>query len=1396
MPPPFSHPTVGMTNATFLRHYEADVHNLSRRFNLERSLRYATGHPLPPQCPTATLQWPPEHKRAPSSLGESPHCGRQIADAVSPGYGRPITAQISAPPERTSRPPSRSSSNAPGTRSMVLRRQVISREPLVSRSFLDDLQRRAVASDGTTSTQPASRFVATVSDVRDDGQRKRSINRWPTVAGADYAQSHFHSTEEQPEQPQQKFGAWEPDPRGHSGPGQPSEWRDSHKGVWAVRDDGFRNPRQYTPTATVQSPAQGYAPPPIPPYASPPTHYYTPPPSTAQFYTSSAQEYAIPSPQQYAPPSPQQYTAPSPHSYAHPTTQSFSHLPAQAYTRTSTQSYPQRSTHAWETVVPLKDEAPSLETPSPFIQIPRKPVYSTKSQSRHPTHERHTASPWDPSSTAAVSLPATAVSLPPHPDQHSSLWDSARLSEWRPPDPPHYVSEVLQSPKAQHVLPSRANPFDLPIRPIGRGTNVSVSSSQRSTADQRTRQTRLPTLQPQSSQPASPSGVSKLKDPSSRVSTVVTAARKSVTGPQRRVPPNEPSRPPALESETQSSHIRYSRNHKPESMRKRSPLVSESDKASMKAFEPNSSELSTKHNKLGDKLGSKASKTTRKSPAMERKTKHRRSRAMRNSSADEKAESLNSVNATNPVLEQIQNAVSELATICKTLTETQQQQQQQQQTPTTQRSIPESLREKRPGPSRKPSSEAVDESSDFCKSPSKLSPRTLTELTAKVSKDVTHQILDSILHRLKERSKSPESDEGSSSKEMALLADDACTSDDFLGRHRAFSLSDVGANSARRKFKEMARTRHEVELLRLSENRPESHTLSATCPPPVNGFYSRRPDVHTYGGPQMMLPPWVMSVNPYFDPLQAMGLLSPYAQMLAAQSSASMLPSPINPLASTPPVNPLAPMLAVQASPTQATSANVPPAQATQASLTRMPSTQVSLTQASSTQASPTQASSTQTSPTQASSTQTSPTQVAISPPSEASKSPDRKSLSQQVPTEGSAAEKAVTSSRPKLPMSRPSVSSPPQSHESMAGRISSSPIHPAPISSMLPPMGSSFSSSDVPKAIVPRRFASSDLYEGAHIESVRPGKGLLDDLPRHPPIKRVSSGVKSSPPPAAPREKKPETASPVKEVVLSSSKPAADGHQLLPHPSHNKSAPTVGATHLPPQEILYTLRIDTFHGDGMMKDSRQDSWAQTREVDVIRIYENPEVLVLPDLVTSAEIDFILKAAEGLWSCRPTPGVVVDEIMRTDDFGRIMTSSQQVPSDCPIWVAQITPDSSTCVGRVQRRLAASAQMEVTDIESVCLMRYPPGAFLPPHVDGHHKKTAVLFLNNLGTGGGAIAFLKLGLQIQPKRGTAVLWTNTKANDRGQSQLDVNSIHCDRPHQSKEKLILQCLFRDPN
>jgi prolyl 4-hydroxylase len=177
------------------------------------------------------------------------------------------------------------------------------------------------------------------------------------------------------------------------------------------------------------------------------------------------------------------------------------------------------------------------------------------------------------------------------------------------------------------------------------------------------------------------------------------------------------------------------------------------------------------------------------------------------------------------------------------------------------------------------------------------------------------------------------------------------------------------------------------------------------------------------------------------------------------------------------------------------------------------------------------------------------------------------------------------------------------------------------------------------------------------------------------------------------------------------------------------------------------------------------DSGANTiqtadRVVDVLLALQTPRIVLLGNVLSHEECDALIDYSEQRLERSP---VIADSDGKT-----------QVHADRTSRGAMLQRGETELIARVEARLAALARWPVERGEGMQLLRYEKGNEYRPHFDwfdpalpgprkhlergGQRLATIVIYLSEVEQGGGT-SFPNIGLQVQPKKGSAVFFANT-------------------------------------
>lgn len=203
--------------------------------------------------------------------------------------------------------------------------------------------------------------------------------------------------------------------------------------------------------------------------------------------------------------------------------------------------------------------------------------------------------------------------------------------------------------------------------------------------------------------------------------------------------------------------------------------------------------------------------------------------------------------------------------------------------------------------------------------------------------------------------------------------------------------------------------------------------------------------------------------------------------------------------------------------------------------------------------------------------------------------------------------------------------------------------------------------------------------------------------------------------------------------------------------------------------------RIDTSHNRVRAPD---------REVDLLFVLKQPQVILLGNVLSDAECDAIVSHC----GSRYTRSTVTAEADGQSVVHEGRTSE----------MAFIQRGEAEVVERIDQRLSALAQWPVECSEPFQLQKYDPTQEYRPHFDwlnpdtaghrshllrgGQRLATFVLYLTDVEQGGSTV-FPALGLEVFPQKGSALFFLNTDVNH----QPDQQTLHGGSPVVRGTKII---------
>jgi prolyl 4-hydroxylase len=197
------------------------------------------------------------------------------------------------------------------------------------------------------------------------------------------------------------------------------------------------------------------------------------------------------------------------------------------------------------------------------------------------------------------------------------------------------------------------------------------------------------------------------------------------------------------------------------------------------------------------------------------------------------------------------------------------------------------------------------------------------------------------------------------------------------------------------------------------------------------------------------------------------------------------------------------------------------------------------------------------------------------------------------------------------------------------------------------------------------------------------------------------------------------------------------------------------------------------------------------RIIDVRLTLQAPRIVVLGNLLSDDECDALIAYTEQRLQRSP---VVADSEGKTEVH--VQRTSRG---------AMLQRGESELVARIESRLAALTHWPVQRGEGLQLLRYDSGNEYRPHYDwfnpalpgprqhlergGQRVATIVMYLSDVEQG-GATAFPNVGLQVQPKKGSAVFFANTDAY----GTPDQQTLHAGEPVVKGVKFIATKWLRE--
>jgi len=195
--------------------------------------------------------------------------------------------------------------------------------------------------------------------------------------------------------------------------------------------------------------------------------------------------------------------------------------------------------------------------------------------------------------------------------------------------------------------------------------------------------------------------------------------------------------------------------------------------------------------------------------------------------------------------------------------------------------------------------------------------------------------------------------------------------------------------------------------------------------------------------------------------------------------------------------------------------------------------------------------------------------------------------------------------------------------------------------------------------------------------------------------------------------------------------------------------------------EKIRSYQIQTLSDDGSKS---------TRTVEVILICRNPEIIVIPNALTSEECDLIKSLAkeQGFFNSHvrdlhvKANGKDIENLVAPMDYKTSQTVLRREIRSSKTALIPASGGDNGIIEVVQRRISSMVKLPYENLERINVIRYDENDQFVTHIDGHFRAaTAYAFLDEPPYGGGEVDFSQLGFQINPKKGLIFAYTNNQA-----------------------------------
>ncbi|PHJ22085.1 2og-fe oxygenase family protein [Cystoisospora suis] len=189
------------------------------------------------------------------------------------------------------------------------------------------------------------------------------------------------------------------------------------------------------------------------------------------------------------------------------------------------------------------------------------------------------------------------------------------------------------------------------------------------------------------------------------------------------------------------------------------------------------------------------------------------------------------------------------------------------------------------------------------------------------------------------------------------------------------------------------------------------------------------------------------------------------------------------------------------------------------------------------------------------------------------------------------------------------------------------------------------------------------------------------------------------------------------------------------------------------------------------------------RIVKTLMIHDNPDVFIIPDLITPSTCDHVIALCEGRWARSKTSRGQADSALAGYSSGESLSRTSMS--------VRLLPAETAVVECLESIVAAFAGMGVNHLEPLVVVKYEEGEYFKEHHDGQfRRKTVLLYLNDVEEG-GETEFPYLSLKISPTKGCGVMWKNAHESS---GEVDPRVLHAALPPKKGKKYVINCFFSE--